>query len=91
MKKYILGDCPRTTLNFYTNAKSFGAGAKFDIPDLREKIKAFRKEGGKIIVTGVSYTRCSIAADNVSLGKIEHILNDYIDTPIGDVENIEII
>lgn len=91
MKKYILGDHPQIILNFYAdNTKFFGRMYKGNMPDLGEKIKAFRREGGKIIVIGSSYTRCNITANNLRLDKIEQILNNYIDASIGDVKNIEI-
>lgn len=91
MRKYTLGDHPEITLDFYAdNAKFFGHVYKGNMPDLGEKIKEVIRKKDKIIVIGVSYTRCSITTDNARLDKIGHILNDYIGASIGDVKNIEI-
>lgn len=90
MIKYSLADHPQITLSFYTDAKSFGAGAKFDMPDLKEKIKEFNRENEKIIVIGENHTKCSIATSDIILDKIQLILENYIGVSIGDVENIEI-
>ena len=90
MRKYTLGDHSEITLNFYPDAKFFGAGAKFDMPDLKERIKEFNRENGKITVIGENHTKCSITASNIVLDKIQLILKDYIGDSIGSVENIEI-
>lgn len=90
MKKYTLGDHPEITLNFYTDAKSFGAGAQFDMPNLKEKVEEFNKVNGKIIVIGENHTKCSITAPEIMLDKIQLILKDYIGIEIGSIENIEI-
>lgn len=90
MRKYTLGDYPELTLDFYTDAKSFGAGTQFDMPDLKEKIKEVDRGNGKITVIGENYTKCSITAPEGILDKIELILKDYIGAPIRDIENIEI-
>ena len=76
MRKYTLGDHPEITLNFYTSAKLFGAGAKFDMPNLKEKIKEFNRENDKIIVIGESHTKCSIATSDMMLDKIQLILEN---------------
>jgi len=90
MGKYILGDHPEITLNFYTSTKFFGAGDKFDMPDLKEKIKEFIREKDKITVIGENYTKCSITAANIMIDKIQLILRNYIGASMGDIENIEI-
>lgn len=91
MRKYTLGDHPEITLNFYTSAKSFGAGAKFDMPDLKERIKEFNRQNDKITVIGENRTKCSITASNIMIDKIQLILKKYIGTSIGNVENIETV
>lgn len=90
MRKYTLGDHPEITLNFYADAKSFSAGAKFDMPDLKERIKKIDRKNDKIIVIGEDHTKCSITTSDVLLDRMQIILKDYIRSPIGNIENIEI-
>ncbi len=86
MRKYTLGDHPEITLNFYPDAKFFGTGAKFDMPDLKERIKKFKRENDKITVIGENYTKCSIIAADIILDKIQLILKKYIGASIRNVE-----
>lgn len=92
MKKYILGDHPEITLvPDADNAKFFRGVYKGNRkPDFGEKIKEFNKGSGKITVIGENDTKCSIIAPDIMLDKIQLILNNFIGTSIGNVENIEI-
>ena len=90
MRKYTLGDHPEVTLNFYSDAKFFGVGAKFDTENLEEKIKEFNRENDKIIVIGENHIKCSITAPVVMIDKIQLILKNFIGTPIKNIENAEI-
>lgn len=91
MKKYCLGDRRDIiTINFYTEAKSFGAGGKFALPNLEEKSKDVIKGNDKIIVIGAGHTRASITAPSRLLEDIQKVLKSNSRIPLNQIENLEI-
>lgn len=90
MKKCILVEYPGVTANFYVDAKFFGAGGEFKIPNLEEKIMAITKENGTLILSGEKFTKCRIVAPDDIVDKIHSILNGYIGASLKDIEKIEI-
>ena len=90
MKKYILSDHPEITVNFFTGAKSFGTGDKFEMPALEEKIKTIERRNMEIVLKGEKGTNCSIRTTETILDEIQPVLNTYIGRSLRSIENIEI-
>lgn len=90
MAKHAISNDPEVIINYYVTAESFGAGHKFDLPDLKEPVKHLERRKDKILVVGSAFTKCSISAPEILLNKIELKLKDFIGKPIGEVERLEL-
>lgn len=92
MKKYCLGNHPEIIITDLPKANFFGAGGKFDLPNLEDKLKEVIREDGRIVAKGAGPTRCSITAPGRMLDAIQTLLGNNIGIPlnkIGDLEFVE--
>jgi hypothetical protein len=89
MRKYYLGDHPEITISSPKSAKFFGAGGKFDLPNLEEKIKEVARRNDQIIAIGEKGAQRLITAPSRILDQIQNILKSNIGISLNQIENLE--